>query len=83
MRAAGGRAKFQPMRSHAQIILDAGGYRAVFLRLHPDGKLQTVKSWVLRDNIPAEYWRGLVDQGLCTLDELATWAAARRLRKAS
>lgn len=70
------------MRSHAQIILDAGGYKAVFLRLHWNGKLQTVKSWVLRDNIPAEHWRALVDQGVCTLDELATWAATKALRKA-
>jgi hypothetical protein len=71
------------MRSHSQIIRDAGGYRAVYLKLHWNGKAQTVKSWVLRDNIPAEHWRGMVDQGLCTLDELATWAATKRYRAAS
>jgi hypothetical protein len=71
------------MRSHAQIIRDAGGYRAVYLKLHWKGKLATVKSWVLRDNIPAEHWRGMVDQGLCTLDELATAIAVKKYREVS
>jgi hypothetical protein len=71
------------MRSHAQIIRDAGGYDTVHRRLHWDGKRDTVKSWVLRDSIPAEHWRAMVDQGLCSLDELATWAAVRSQRRAS
>jgi hypothetical protein len=71
------------MRSHAQIIRDAGGYRAVYVKLHWKGKIHTVKSWVLRDNIPAEHWRALVDLGLCTLDELATALAIKKYRAAS
>jgi len=69
------------MRSHAQIIRDAGGYQALYKRLHWNGKVETVKSWALRDSIPGEHWRALADQGLCTLDELATWAACRKQRK--
>jgi hypothetical protein len=41
-----------------------------------------VKSWLVRDRIPQEYWRAFADQGFCTLDELATWAALRAGRKA-
>jgi hypothetical protein len=71
------------MRSHAQIIRDAGGYKIVHNKLHWTGKSPTVKSWVLRDNIPAEHWRALVDQGICSLDELATWASTKKFRAAS
>ena len=68
------------MRSHSQIIIDAGGYRKVSEQLHWPGRIQTIKSWVLRDNIPCEYWRALVDQRIATLDELATWAAHKSRR---
>lgn len=70
------------MRTHTDIIRDAGGYQAVALKLHFEGRVETVKSWAVRNNIPAEHWRGLVDRGLATADELMTGAAMRKRRAA-
>lgn len=65
------------MRTHACIIKDAGGALQLHNRLGLVRKLNTVRSWLQRDSIPAEYWRPIADQGLATLDELATAAAVR------
>lgn len=70
------------MRSHADIIRDAGGPHKVRDRLGlRANQFETVKSWYLRDSIPAEHWRAFHDQNLCTLDELATHAALRGRRE--
>lgn len=39
----------------------------------------TVRSWIARDSIPAEYWKSFVDGGHATLDELAEAAARKRV----
>jgi hypothetical protein len=66
------------MRTHAEIIRDAGGPQKVRDRLGLDPKkFETVKSWFVRDSIPAEHWRRLADEGLATLHELAVAAEAR------
>jgi hypothetical protein len=70
------------MRSHEAIIRDAGGALAVHARLDLEHQQEMVKSWLVRDRIPQEYWRAFADQGFCTLDELATWAALRAGRNA-
>jgi hypothetical protein len=70
------------MRSHADIIREAGGAHRVRERLGLKPKqFETVKSWFVRDNIPAEYWRGFVDCNFCTADELMTAAHVRRQRQ--
>lgn len=66
-------------RTHAQIILDAGGPAAV-------GEITTVdpnttKKWKANDSIPAAYWSALVEAGKATLEELADAAAAKRAAK--
>ena len=71
------------MRTHADIIREAGGAAKVRERLGLQPKqFETVKSWFIRDSIPADYWRDFADTDLCTLDELATAAAARRIKAA-
>lgn len=71
------------MRSHADIIREAGGADRVRQLLgFPSNRLETVKSWTVRDSIPAEYWRAFADLGICTLDALATAAAVRGRRVA-
>jgi hypothetical protein len=63
------------MRTHADVIRDAGGALKIHDRLGLVRKLRTVRSWATRDSIPSHYWRPLADQGLATVDELATYAA--------
>lgn len=63
------------MRTHAQIIRDAGGALVIHSRLGLTGKLSTVKSWFARDSIPSDYWLALAKLRVCSLTELATAAA--------
>lgn len=65
------------MRTHSQIIRDAGGALKVHDLLGLASKLNTVRSWYQRDKIPDEYWRAFADRKLATLDELATHAAVK------
>lgn len=66
------------MRTHADIIHEAGGAAKVRARLGLEpNKFETVKSWFVRDSIPSEYWRRLADEGLATLHELALAAEAK------
>ncbi|MGV3580021.1 hypothetical protein [Brevundimonas sp.] len=66
------------MRTHAEIIADAGGPSQVLLRLTLSASIHTVRSWVQRNSIPAEHWAAFAAGGLATLEELATGAAQRR-----
>lgn len=66
------------MRSHSDIIRDGGGAQVVHDKLGFTDKLHTVRSWVQRDSIPGEHWKGFADVDLATLDELAAAAATRR-----
>lgn len=63
------------MRTHSQIIKDAGGVAVVAtaVRVSPN----TVKQWARLSSIPAPYWRVVADHGFATLDELADDAAAK------
>jgi hypothetical protein len=70
------------MRSHRDIIRDAGGALKVHRRL-PNVKLETVKSWSVRNRIPCDYWRALIDCEFCSADELVTAVAVRRERRAA
>ena len=64
------------MRTHLQIIQDAGGYRefATKVRQVP----ARVRFWERRAAIPAEWWSAVAGAGLATLEELAVAAAAKR-----
>lgn len=64
------------MRTHRQIVVDAGGPDAVagITGAQPG----TAKQWKRADSIPAPYWKALVDAGKATLEELADAAASRR-----
>jgi hypothetical protein len=70
------------MRSHRDIIRDAGGAPRVHERLH-GVKLETVKSWSVRNRIPSDHWRAMVDNNFCTVEELMTAAAVRRMKQAA
>jgi len=61
------------MRSHLQIVQDAGGYREVArtLGLPPD----RVRFWERRKSIPPTEWKRISESGLASLDELAAAAA--------
>lgn len=64
------------MRTHEQIIADAGGYRALAERLDlPESR---VRFWERRESIPPEQWKAVSDAGLATLEELAVAAAERK-----
>lgn len=63
------------MRTHAQIITDAGG--PAILDAATQSKPGTAKQWRRIDSIPAAHWSALADNGITTLEELAAAAAAR------
>ena len=66
------------MRTHADVIRDAGGAQKVRELLGlPPKQFETVKSWFIRNSIPGEYWWRLSLAGLAELDELAVAAEAR------
>ena len=61
------------MRSHDQIIVEAGGATSVARRI---GALPgTVKQWRRAGSIPAPYWQAIAALNLATLDELAAAVA--------
>jgi hypothetical protein len=66
------------MRTHAEIIQDAGGWRAVRTALAMATDDYKVKFWFFRNSIPAPYWQALADQKLATVEELALWSHRRR-----
>jgi hypothetical protein len=66
------------MRTHAEIIRDAGGWHAVRDVLGMASTDAKVKFWFFRDSIPCEYWKTLADLNLTTVEELALWAHRRR-----
>jgi hypothetical protein len=71
-------ALYGKMRTHADIINDAGGAAALHDKLGLLGKIHTVRSWGQRDSIPADQWKAIADAGLATLEELAEAAALKR-----
>jgi hypothetical protein len=63
------------MRTHSDIIRAAGPQRIADLT---GASIHTVRSWVQRGSIPAEYWALLVSDEHCTAAELMLAAASRR-----
>lgn len=59
------------MRTHSQIIADAGGSSTIKHDLGLDASIHAIRSWVARDSIPSPYWQVFAKRGLATLDELA------------
>ena len=56
------------MRSHSDIVKAAGPAEIALAR----GKsIHTVRSWVIRDRIPADEWAAFAERGWATLEELA------------
>lgn len=76
------------MRTHTQIIKDAGGPHAVASALAPFDQaslttLQTrVRAWPINGSIPGDYWALFARLGFATVEELADAADARRVEKA-
>ena len=66
------------MRTHAEIIRDAGGWREVRERLGLKSDDYRVKFWFFRDSIPAEWFKAVADLGVTTVDELALAAHRKR-----
>lgn len=66
------------MRTHSQILKDAGGYQAVAesLCLPKD----RVRFWERRKRIPPAEWRRVSAAELATLEELASSATMKRGR---
>jgi hypothetical protein len=69
------------MRTHAEIIQDAGGWRAVRDKLGLPVDDYKCKFWFFRDSIPAEWFKAVSDLGLSNLEELALAAHRRRYLK--
>lgn len=63
------------MRSHAQIIAAAGGYRALAAKLGLSA--ERVRFWERRKAIPPTHWVDVAGAKVATLKELAEAARAR------
>lgn len=57
------------MRTHLQIISDAGGYQAIAATLGLPA--ERTRFWVKREAIPQDQWPPVIRAGLATLDELS------------
>ena len=64
------------MTTHADIVRSAG--KAEDIALACGVSVHTVRSWVVRDSIPAEHWADFNTAGWATLDALADAAAERK-----
>lgn len=63
------------MRSHLQIIDDAGGPAKTARAISADPGM--VKQWKRTDSIPGPYWAAIAAASIATLDELAEAVAGR------
>lgn len=66
---------YERMTSHTDIVKRAGKAEAIAIARGVSP--HTVRSWALRDSIPAEHWAWFASEGHATLEELAAVAAAR------
>lgn len=64
------------MRSHQEIVKEAGSDRVVAALMGGDIKTYVVRDWRRRNSIPAERWRRFVELRLATFDELTAFAPA-------
>ena len=69
------------MRTHAEIISEAGGWRELRRQLGMATDDSRPKFWFFRDSIPSEYWVPLVELSLTTLEELALASYRRALAR--
>lgn len=63
------------MRDHRQVLVAAGTDAEVAARLSSDVKPFNVRDWRLRNSIPAERWKRVVDLGWASYVELALHVA--------
>lgn len=72
------------MRTHSQIITDAGGPHAIAKLILPHVEAdevtlqKRVRAWAVSKSIPGEYWSLLDRLSLATMVEMAGDAAARK-----
>jgi hypothetical protein len=61
------------MRTHRQIIAEAGGYQAFAAKIDAGNDVlkRNARFWERRNSIPHEQWPALIAAGLATLDELS------------
>lgn len=61
------------MRTHEEIIKEAGGYKALAKTLAPDDEvlMKRARFWERRKAIPRDQWPAIISAGVATLDELA------------
>jgi hypothetical protein len=71
------------MRTHTEIIRDAGGWRKVRATLGLPTTDYKVKFWFFRNSIPAEWFQAMAEHGFSTSDELALWKHRKRYLKAN
>lgn len=66
------------MRTHAQIIADAGGYQALAAKIAPGNDVlkRNARFWERRNSIPQEQWAAVISAGLATIGELSPELAA-------
>lgn len=64
------------MRTHADIIADAGGYQKLAQRLAQP--VNRVRFWERRQAIPAEQWKACAEAGVASLEELVEAVTKRR-----
>lgn len=67
---------YSPMRTHRQIIKDAGGPAAVAGAVGAEPN--TAKQWGRNNSIPGRYWDALAVAKMASLEELAKAASSRR-----
>lgn len=64
------------MRDHQQILVDAGSDSTLAVQLGLDVKPFNVRDWRLRNSIPAERWKRVVDLDWASYEELAQHVAS-------
>lgn len=64
------------MRTHKQIITDAGGYKQLAVTTgQAEGR---ARFWERRESIPPDVWPVMIEKGLTTLEELSAAHAQRK-----
>lgn len=72
------------MRTHSQIIIDAGGPHAIARQIMPHVEAdevtlqKRVRAWAVTKSVPGEYWALLDRLGVASIKELAGDAAHRK-----
>lgn len=61
------------MRTHLQIISDAGGYKKLAETIAPGNEVlrRNARFWERRKSIPHDQWPAVIAAGIATLEELS------------